>query len=148
MSPTDVTTRPTPVRRRAPLIALVVAGVLLAVALIKLVSAATATPEFVPRVTFVNGTPYGVDVDMRNADNDGRVLLGRALPEQNTTKHEVYDGGDQWIFEFTRGGVVAGEIEMSRSDLEHGGWRVTVPASVEQRLADAGQSPYPEEGSR
>ncbi len=148
MSPTDVTTRPTPVRRRAPLIALVVTGALLAVGLIKLASAAIATPKFVPRVTFVNSTPYGVDVDLRNSDRGGVVLLGRALPEQSTAKHEVYDGGDRWIFEFTRGGVVAGEIEMTRDVLDRTGWRVTVPASVEQRLADAGQPPYPREGSR
>jgi hypothetical protein len=148
MSPTDVTTRPTPVRRRAPLIALIVVAALLALGLIKLASAAIATPKFVPRVTFVNGTPYGVDVDLRNADHSGVVLLGRVLPEQDTAKHEVYDGGDRWIFEFTRGGVVAGEVEMSRDALDRTGWRVTVPADVEQRLADAGQPPYPAEGSR
>jgi hypothetical protein len=44
--------------------------------------------------------------------------------------------------------VVAGEVEMSRDALDHTGWRVTVPAEVEQRLADAGQPPYPAEGSR
>jgi hypothetical protein len=148
MSPTDVTTRPTPVRRRAPLIALIVVAALLAAGLIKLGSAAIATPKFVPRVTVVNETPYGVDVDVRNSDHGGVVLLGRALPEQQTAKHEVYDGGDRWIFEFSRGGVVAGELEMSRADLDHTGWRVAVPASVEQRLADAGQPPYPAEGSR
>ncbi len=148
MSPTDVTTRPTPVRRRAPLIALIVVAVLVAAGLIELASAAIATPRFVPRVTFVNDTPYGVDVDLRNSDRGGVVLLGRALPEQRTAKHEVYDGGDRWIFGFTRGGVVAGAVEMSRDDLDHTGWRVTVPASVEQRLTDAGQPPYPAEGSR
>ena len=75
-------------------------------------------------------------------------LLGRALPEQSTAKHEVYDGGDRWVFEFTRGGVVAGKVEMSRDALDRAGWHVTVPASVEQRLAEAGQPPYPKEGSR
>ena len=74
MSPIDVTTRPTPVRRRAPLIALIVVAVLLAVGLIKLASAAIATPKFVPRVTFVNGTQYGVDVDLSNSDHGGVVL--------------------------------------------------------------------------
>ena len=96
----------------------------------------------------MNGTPYGVDVDLRNSDRGGVVLLGRALPEQSTAKHEVYDGGDRWIFEFSRGGVVAGDIEMSRDALDQAGWRVTVPDSVERRLADAGQPPYPTEGSR
>ena len=66
----------------------------------------------------MNGTPYGVDVDLRNSDRGGVVLLGRALPEQSTAKHEVYDGGDRWIFEFTRGGVVAGDVEMSRDALD------------------------------
>ena len=148
MSPTELTTRPTPVRGRAPLIALIVVAALLAIGLIKLASAAIATPKFVPRVTFVNGTPYGVDVDLRNSDRGGVVLLGRALPEQHTAKHEVYDGGDRWIFEFSRGGVVAGDVEMSRDALDQSGWRVTVPDSVERRLADAGQPPYPAEGSR
>jgi hypothetical protein len=148
MSPTDVTSRPVRSRPRAPIIALVVAVALLGIALFALIRAATATPSVVERVAIDNATPYGVEVTLSDSGSGGTILLGRALPERETTWQEVLDGGELWNFSFTRAGIVAGEVEVSRAQLERDGWRVTVPASVGQRLEDAGQRPYPEEGAR
>ena len=140
MSPTDLSTRPARACSRGPFIA-VIAAAIAGLALVRVASVAMETPDSVDRITFVNGTPYGVDVDLRNSDRGGVLLLGRVLPEQDTAKHEVYDGGDHWIFEFTRGGVVAGEVAMTRDELDHADWRVTVPdgrrAAARRRRAAA-----------
>jgi hypothetical protein len=148
MSPTDVTTRPIRSRPRAPMVALIVGAVLAAIALVAATRAATATPAVVDHVTVDNATPYGVDVTLRDSESAGLIQLGRALPEGETTWQQVHDSGERWIFTFTRAGIVAGQVEVSRTQLEQAGWRVATPGAVEQRLADAGLRPYPEEGAR
>jgi hypothetical protein len=148
MSPTSLGTRPTRAGSRAPLIALIVAGALAVVVLVRVASIAMEQPDFVDRVTIVNETPYGVDVDVRPSDDAGRLLLGRALPGASADKKIVIDAGDRWIFRFVRAGVEGGEVELSRAQLEAADWTVRVPDSVETAFGQAGQEPYPQEGSR
>ena len=74
--------------------------------------------------------------------------LGRALPNRETVRHEVYDAGDEWTFTFLREGVTAAELTISESELRRNGWRIEFPAEATARLTAAGQTPDPNEGSR
>jgi hypothetical protein len=148
MSPTDLTTRPSRPQLRVPLVAIVVVLALLGAAAIGVLARVMRTPSVVSRVTIVNKSPYGVDIDVRDRKDAGLLVLGRALPQQDTVRREVLDMGDRWIFSFSRSGVPAGDVEVSRATLAANGWRVTVPDSVVQRLERAGEQPYPDEGSR
>jgi hypothetical protein len=148
MSPTDLSTRPARAGSRAPLIALVVVGAIVALALLRLAAVAMDTPDAVDRVTIVNETDFGVDVDLRSAPDGARLLLGRALPAADTTRREVLDAGDVWIFSFLRAGVDAGEVRLTRDQLAAADWRVTVPDDVVATIEESGQNPYPDEGSR
>jgi hypothetical protein len=127
---------------------LLVAGALAAAVLVQLASIAMETPDYVDRVTIVNETAYGVEVDVRPSADAGRLLLGRAVPGARIDKKIVVDNGDRWIFRFVRAGVDGAEVELTRAQLEGAGWSVSVPESAETAFGEAGQQPYPEEGSR
>jgi hypothetical protein len=144
----DLTTRPSRPRLRIPLVVMALLVVLLGAAIFAVVSQAIRTPTLVSRVTFVNDTPYALEVDVREHAGAGRVLLGRALPEGSTLRHEVTDVGERWLFTFNRGGVLAGELDVSREELDRDDWRVTIPDSIVAPLRDAGVTPYPDEGRR
>ena len=148
MSPTDLSTRPARARSRAPFIALVIAAAIAGLALVRVASVAMETPDSVDRITIVNETDYGVDVDLRSAPDDSRLLLGRALPGADAARNQVLDAGDVWIFSFLRAGVDAGEVQLTRDQLEAADWRVSVPDEVVAAIEEAGQNPYPDEGSR
>jgi hypothetical protein len=53
---------------------------------------------------------------------------------------EIIDHGDVWIFRFAGQGHDVGEVRLTRSDLAADDWVLNVPASVAQRLRDAGVS--------
>jgi hypothetical protein len=148
MPPTDLTTRPIRPSFRVPLVATVVVLVAVGLAIVLFVGRAIRTPSFVGEVTVVNRTPYAVEVDMRRHDDDGRQLFGRAVPSGDTVRREVADIGDRWLFTFTHAGVRVGEMDVSRSALEHGHWRVTVPESVTAQLRSAGVQPEPQQDDR
>jgi hypothetical protein len=148
MSPLELSTRPSPVRPRPTIVLLIIAAVIALGVVVFIARSVLATPSFVDRITIANDTKYGVDVAVRFGDDSSRMLLGRALPQQESTREEVFDGGDRWTFEFTRGGVEAGHVTMTRDQLARSHWRVAVPASVSQRLAAAGQASFAGEGSR
>ena len=64
----------------------------------------------------MNDTQYGVDVDLRDPADEARLLLGRALPEDETARQEVLDAvTDGWIFSFCSAGVPAGEVAARRA---------------------------------
>jgi hypothetical protein len=144
MPRTDLTTRPIRPSFRVPLVATVVALVVVGLAIVLFVGRAIRTPSFVGEVTLVNPTPYGVEVDLRRDDDDGRLLLGRAEPEDDTVQREVTDIGGRWLFRFTHAGVRVGELDVSRDALERDDWRVTVPDSVTAQLRGAGVPPDPQ----
>src|SRR5262245_52839479 len=100
MPPIDLTTRPSTAPSRAPMIGLVVVAALAIVGVLALVGSAVTEPSYVDTVELVNDTPYGVDVQVRFDDDAGYLVLGRALPERETTRRQVFDGGDQWSFTF------------------------------------------------
>jgi hypothetical protein len=147
MSSIDLTTRPTRPRVHAALLAAAVALLLVGGGLVVLLARAISTPNTVSRVTIVNHGDYGLDVTLRGNDA-GRVLFGRALPGGDTSRHEVLDLGGDWTFVFSREGLTAATVDVSRDELARADWHITVPDEVSTKLRDAGQRPYPREGDR
>ena len=91
-------------------------------------------PRFVSQVSFVNPSPYALDLQVAGADRDGWMLLGTVSPNTMSTVGGVVDQGDTWVFRVGFEGVDVADFSVSRSELVRSGWRVTIPAVVIARL--------------
>jgi hypothetical protein len=103
------------------------------------------TPSHVSHVDVDNPTSYALDVAISSPHRDGWTWLGTVEPRSATTIREVIDLGSTWVVRFFRGGSMAGEVTLSRGDLERAGWHVEVPGAIASSLAAAGvpRSPCP-----
>jgi hypothetical protein len=98
-------------------------------------SAVVSGPRFVSQVTFVNASPYALNVQVAGANRDGWMLLGTVAPKTGSTVAQVVDQGDDtWVFRVQAQGIDVGDIALSRSDLVASGWRVTIPPALIARL--------------
>lgn len=95
-------------------------------------------PDFVPHLMLVNPTSYQVNVEATGANDGGWLDLGTVPREREVALQGVVNQGQDWTFRFTSGGVYAGEMTLSRADLEREHWRVTVPAGTVVPLQEAG----------
>ena len=86
----------------------------------------------VERVTVVNPTAYDIGVEVTDGDRKGWLALGDARDRTATSFQEVLDQGDVWVVRFADG--EAGELRLTRDDLERSGWRVELPPGTEARL--------------
>ena len=137
LSATDI--RPAAVRR-APNAAATAAVLVLLLVMLgagRLVQA----PHFVGQVNLVNRTPFDLNVQVDNGHPGDSLALGVAQPDQTTAVNQVVDQGDTWVFSYSRGGVTAGTIRMTQSELEARHWQVVIPASADVPLLAAGQQP-------
>jgi hypothetical protein len=100
-------------------------------------------PQFVPRVTFVNPSPYTIEMQVSDADRDGWTVLGPIEANGTSSVEQIIDQGDAWVFRTQAQGVSGGEFTSSRSALERSNWRVTIPSSVIDRLRDQNISASP-----
>lgn len=98
-------------------------------------------PSFVRELTVVNPLVYKIDIEVKGPDHTGWTDLGTIRRETTKTIEEVVDQGSHWVFRFSYGGEVGGEMTTDRSGLEATGWRITVPADVGERLRQAGLKP-------
>ena len=98
-------------------------------------------PVFTDRLTIVNPTEYHIEIDARGLSDRSWFGLGGFSRESTRTTYEVLDQGRQWVLRFSSGGVEAGELMVSRADLQAGRWRLTIPESVAERLASQGVAP-------
>ncbi|HEX7166603.1 MAG TPA: hypothetical protein VF230_06455 [Acidimicrobiales bacterium] len=124
----------------------------MAVALVALVVAGLAVgplstlvegPSFVARITFVNPSEYDLSVDATDGTRDGWVSVGTARKESTTSHEAIIDQGEVWIFRFTGQGRDAGELRMTRRDLERATWTVQIPDSIAAELRAEGAPPTP-----
>ncbi|HWI04291.1 MAG TPA: hypothetical protein VNT52_10805 [Acidimicrobiales bacterium] len=97
------------------------------------------TPSY-RSLTVENPTPYIINIEVTGAERDGWFDVGSVRRENRQTFEETPDPGEQWVFRFSYGGADAGELAVSRDELEGDGWRVTVPAETAERLREAGLS--------
>ena len=125
--------RPHVPRRTFPplsIIVLAIVGALLCVAM----AFALRNPDVVPRVTVTNRSPLDVDVSVRPAADDARLILASVPARTSAQNLDVLDQGDEWVFSFSSGGVDGGSIRVSRAKLAADDWRVVVPESVIRRV--------------
>ena len=100
-------------------------------------------PPTVEKVTFENTSDYDLGVEVTSAARDGWLPLTTAKAHASTSVEEVVDQGSTWIFHFAGQARDGGEVEISRSDLSRGGWRVNIPDRVAEQLRTAGATPSP-----
>jgi len=100
-------------------------------------------PGFVDRVRIDNPTGYDIHVDIAERDAQSRLPLGVAGQRCTTEFQDVIDPGPTWVVRFTAQGRDAGELTVSRTELERDGWTVRVPDEVVDRLAAAGAPSTP-----
>jgi hypothetical protein len=117
--------------------------VVVGVALVVVWHLAASPPTTVPRVTFVNDTGYDVEVDVAGAGNTGTLHLGTAAARTTTDVEDVIDQGSTWVVHFRAQGVDAGELRLTRTDLDRADWKVVIPGEVAGRLAAAGRQESP-----
>jgi hypothetical protein len=75
---------------------------------------------------------------VRSSDRAGHIVVATVGAGDEKLVQEVVDLGDRWVFDFRQAGVDAASVEQSRDELEGSGWTVTVPASANDRMAEAG----------
>lgn len=117
----------------------ILAGAVLLVALLQ--ASFLDTVPLVPRLTVDNPTQFDINVDLANGDRRGWVHLGTVGRESQSVLEEISDPGATWVLRLSYAGVEAGELVVPRSDLPAADWRLSIPAEVGARIADAGLAP-------
>ena len=122
-----VETRPP---RSASRAALAAGGAVVAVAVIWLILAITASPDTVSRLTIVNDSAVDVEVAVAPAPGAGIVDLGPISARSTRTIRDVIDQGDRWVVvvDTARGRI--GEVALDRDQLVRDGWAVHVRADL------------------
>jgi hypothetical protein len=101
--------------------------------------ACSGPPPTVETITIANPTAYDLDVEVTDRDRDGGLPVAIVEAGSEDVVHEVIDQGEVWIFRFRHFGDPVGELSLTRGELERNGWRVEVPAEVEERLQQLGR---------
>ena len=129
-------------RRFGVAVATVLVGLAAAIGLTTLVGLSSG-PKTVARMTFENPTAYALDIEVSSGAADGWTSAGSVRQRSTAEVSEVIDQGDVWVFRFDSQGESGGELQLSRTELEASGWRVSIPDEVGARLALAGAPPTP-----
>jgi hypothetical protein len=95
-------------------------------------------PRRFTRLTVENSTPYVINVEVTAAGDDTWLDVGSFRREGRRTVEELADQGARWAFRFSYGGVVAGQVSVTRGQLASDGWTLSVPAAVADRLRAEG----------
>lgn len=144
MRPHVASPRPVPTRRvRAPSFVSVVAGLVLLGLAVGPMSVLFESPPFVARITFVNPTEYDLAINATDADRDGWTPVGTARRKSTTVHEEIIDKGEVWIFRFGGQGDVAGELRVTRAELEGTNWMIRIPDRIADELRAKGAPPTP-----
>jgi hypothetical protein len=101
-----------------------------------------ALPATVDELSFENPTPYDVSIAVSRPGDDGWQPVLTVGHGRTGSTGDVVDQGDVWRFRFRGQGRPAGDLTITRAELEHAGWHVTLPDSVGERLAAQG-APLP-----
>lgn len=104
-----------------------------------IVASCSGPPPTVETITVANSTGYDLDVQVTGRDRNGWLPMAIAEARSERTTEKVSDQGDVWIFRFLHWGDPLGELSLTRAELERNGWRVEVPAEVEERLRELGR---------
>jgi hypothetical protein len=102
-----------------------------------------APPPVVASVTMVNDTEFSVAVRVTDDGDGGWVSLTTVGDGSTSEVEDVLDQGDVWTFAFTAQGHDAGELTLTRAQLDRAAWTVAVPEAVADRLRSEGASASP-----
>lgn len=137
----DVLLRPEPrTARRGSVAGAAVLACAVALMLMIAVAQITTLPSGVD-LEVVNPHPYHLNVAVSDARGAGWLSVGTVRRNRAAAYQEVIDQGVTWRFRFTYAGVEAGEVIVNRGTLQHGGWTLTVPDHIAERLAAEGLAP-------
>ena len=143
MTPSLMTrARPAPAKRSTKIVVSAF-GVIALLGLFVGLSRLVEGPDFVDRIKVDNPTPFELDTTITSGTHDGWTAIAPSEARTTTTVDDVVDQGSTWIFRFSRAGVNAGEVRVSRSDLERSGWTVRIPERLGDTLLNAGEQPLP-----
>ncbi len=98
-------------------------------------------PATVPALTIVNPGAHQIHVDATGPGRQGGVGLGTVESGSTRVTEEVIDQGEEWVLHFSYAGVDAGELVVTRSQLQAQNWEVTIPLEVSERLRAEGIRP-------
>jgi len=140
MSPLSATQIRPPALARSPRLGATAAVIVLAVVLLG-AGRLVQSPSFVGQVSVVNRTAFDLNVAVSDGHPGDGMLLTVAQPSSTTSVPEVVDQGSTWVFALSRGGVSAGTVRMTESQLEARHWQVVIPASAANPLFANGQQP-------
>jgi hypothetical protein len=127
--------RPETRPRRRDVVPAVLVGLLLA-GLLSFTALSLRTPDTVS-LTVSNPLSWRAEVAVRPSDSSGWTGLGAVAREGELEFLQLPDQGRDWIVRYSYAGQ-SEEVAVSRDQLEADGWVVEVPASLGQRLRDAG----------
>jgi hypothetical protein len=102
---------------------------------------ALKTPPTVGGVTIANPYVWHVEVAVGPPDGSRWIGLGHVGREQSRTFDDVIDAGHQWVFRFAHPGIETVSLVLSRRDLEHSRWTVSVPDEFARRLRAVHEAP-------
>jgi hypothetical protein len=110
--------------------------------LVALACAACSGSSFIDKVVINNPTAYDTRIEISGQSRNDWTPLATIPANSQVVVQEVYDEGDTWVFRF---GYLhfQKEIEVSRTQLAHDSWRITVPASFGSELEARGVTPPP-----
>jgi hypothetical protein len=89
-----------------------------------------------------NPSEYAFEVQASDHARVGWMPVGTAQPKTTTTFTDVYDQGKTWTVQFAYGSYES-VVAITRADLQHADWRVTVPADLIAHLRAAHVAPTP-----
>jgi hypothetical protein len=104
-------------------------------------TACSAPPPTVDRITIVNRTAYDFNVEVARPDGGGWLPVTIAEARSEDVAEDVIDQGRLWMFRFLHWGDPVSELSLTRADLVEGRWRVEVPEEVEERLRQLARPP-------
>ena len=95
-------------------------------------------PARVGHLTVDNPTDYDVSIQLAPSTNGAWLPLAVVGVHSTREFQDVVDQGDTWVFRFRAQGQDAGDLTVTKADLEAAGWHVTVPATVVTQLQQLG----------
>jgi hypothetical protein len=114
------------------------------VALSLLLAACSAPPGTVDEITIANPTSYDIAVEVTGPARESWLPVAIVQAGTEDATNDVLDQGEVWVFRFLHWGEPLTELSLTRAELERNGWRVDIPADLEERLQQLGRPPSEE----
>jgi len=113
---------------RSRQLALLAAAVVASLAVLAGLLALVQHPDFVSRVSIVNQSGSQLQVDVAPGRDAAIMPLGVVDGHSTEEFRDVVDQGDVWYVHVADTGTGARTLRLTRAELEHANWRVTIPS--------------------